>query len=256
MAATRSISGVSLEVEDKGDGRPLLFLHAGDPLTLGAPSIDMLAHDYRVIAPCLPGWGSSELPRWMTSVEDLAYLMLDLADTLGLENAVLAANSFGGWIAAEMLVRNQSRFGHAVLAAPFGCKFGERTEREITDIHALDQARLLQTTWADAERGRVDLTAKAEAELAQIAQAREAWALFGWKPYMHNPRLRYWLHRINVPTLILRGESDGVVGQDYVNNWAAGLANASSQTIADAGHYIPNEQPQAFIDAVRAFAAP
>ena len=46
----------------------------------------------------------------MSTVDDLAYLYLDLAAELKLGRAVLAGACFGGWIAAEMAVRNTSRF--------------------------------------------------------------------------------------------------------------------------------------------------
>ena len=42
-------------------------------------------------------------------------------------------------------------------------------------------------------------------------RGREAFALYGWKPAMHSPRLKRWLHRIDVPTLLLWGARDGIV---------------------------------------------
>ena len=65
---------------------------------------------YRVIAPHHPGFGGSALPDWFGTVDDLAYLYLDLAAALDLHDAVLAGACFGGWVAAEMAVRNTQRF--------------------------------------------------------------------------------------------------------------------------------------------------
>ena len=256
MANTISISGVDLAIEERGQGRPLLFLHHGEGLGAERPWLDALAARYRVIAPNLPGWGGSELPLRISSVEDLAYLTLDLAEAFEMQNAVIVGNSFGGWVAAEALVRDPSRFSAAVFAAPFGCKFGARTEREICDMHALGHDALMAALWADPVRGAVDLTAKPESELAQIAQGKEALALFGWKPYMHNPRLKNWLHRVKIPTLLLRGAADGIVDAAYIQNWVDRLPDARAETLADAGHYPHWEQPEAFAAAVAGFAAP
>ena len=33
---------------------------------------------------------------------------------------------------------------------------------------------------------------------------------------MHNPKLNHRLHRVNVPTLFLRGASDGIVSAEYL----------------------------------------
>ena len=106
MSKKLSIAGVDLELHEKGQGRPLLFLHSGEGLHPERAWFDALAKNFRVIAPCHPGWGQSSLPDWFGSVDDIAYLYLDLADKLDLKDAVLAGNSFGGWIAAEMLVRS------------------------------------------------------------------------------------------------------------------------------------------------------
>lgn len=251
-----SIAGIDLEIEERGQGRPLLFLHSGEGLHAEKPWLDALAAHYRIIAPNHPGWGGSALPRWVTGVEDLAYLYLELAAHYDLQNAVIVGNSFGGWVAAEVLVRDASRFSQAVLADPFGCKFGTRTEREIADMHAMDQATYRAHAWANPANAAEDLTAKPESELAQIAQGKEAFALFGWKPYMHNPRLKNWLHRIPLPTLVVWGEQDGVTGRSYAENWVQALPDARLATIPNAGHYPQWEQPDAFAKLVAEFAKP
>jgi pimeloyl-ACP methyl ester carboxylesterase len=254
MPSKVSLAGIDLEVEERGAGRPLLFLHPGEGLHPEWPWLDALGAHFRVIAPHHPGWGGSALPRWVSSVEDLAYLYLDLAAHYDLRDAVIMGNSFGGWLAAEVLVRDASRFSAAVLAAPLGCKFGARTEREITDMHGLDQESYMARAWADPARGHVDYPALAEAELARIVQGREAFALFGWKPYMHNPRLKNWLHRIALPTMLVWGEQDRITGRAYAENWAAALPDARLATMADAGHYPQWEQPAAFARLAAEFA--
>ena len=62
MNRTISVAGVSLELEERGEGRPLLFLHPGEGLQPGRAWLDLLARRYRVIAPHHPGWGNSALP--------------------------------------------------------------------------------------------------------------------------------------------------------------------------------------------------
>ena len=51
--------------------------------------------------------------------------------------------------------------------------------------------------------------------------------LFGWKPYMHNPRLKRWLHRIDIPTHLLWGEQDGIVSTSYGEAWKAEIPGAT-----------------------------
>ena len=207
MTRTIALAGTPLELVERGQGRPLLFLHAGEGLAPERPWLDLLSRRYRVIAPCHPGYGNSPLIDGGGSVDDLAYLYLDLAAELGLDGAVLVGADLGGWIAAEMMVRSSARFSRLVLTAPLGIKL----------------------------------------------RGREAFALYGWKPYMHNPRLKRWLHRIDRPTLLLWGAADGIVTPFYGEGWRQEIAGARIDVIPDAGHFPHWEQPEEFVQRLSAF---
>jgi pimeloyl-ACP methyl ester carboxylesterase len=253
MERTLSIAGAGLDLIERGAGRPLLFLHAGEGLAPERPWLDLLARRYRVIAPWHPGWGNSALIDGMGSVDDLAYLYLDLAAELGLQGAVLVGACFGGWVAAEIMVRSTARFSHLVLLDPLGVKFASREERDIADMHALARGEYLQRAWADPNKGEVDFSRLSESELGAIVRGREAFALYGWKPYMHNPRLKRWLHRIDRPTLLLWGTEDRIVTPSYGENWRRMIPDARLELIPNAGHFPHWEQPQAVVDKLAAF---
>jgi pimeloyl-ACP methyl ester carboxylesterase len=253
MTKTVSIAGTTLELVERGGGRPLLFLHAGEGLAPERTWLELLSQDYRVVAPWHPGYGNSLLIDGSGSVDDLAYLYLDLAVELGFEKAVLVGACFGGWVAAEMMVRSTARFSHLVLVDPLGIKLGSREERDIADMHALPRAEYLQLAWADPAKGDVDFTKLAEAELAGIVRGREAFALYGWRPYMHNPRLKRWLHRIDIPTLLLWGAEDGIVTSAYGEGWRQAMPGARLKIIPQAGHFPHWEQPEAFVERISAF---
>ena len=246
MSQSISVAGVSLELEIHGTGPPLLFLHPGEGLKPELPWLALLAQRHRVIAAHHPGWGNSAAPDWIGSVDDIAYLYLDLAAALELTDAALVGTDFGGWIAAEMAVRDTRRFACLLLASPLGIKVGGVTDRDIADMHAMSREEYLRHAWADPANGAIDYTQLPETELAAIARARQAFALFGWKPYMHNPRLKRWLHRIDLPTLLLWGEHDRIVGRNYCQAWCGEIAGARLATITDAGHFPHWEQPEVF----------
>lgn len=241
-----TVSGVSLEIEEQGAGRPLLLLHPGEGTEMTRPAIAALARTHRVIAPSHPGWGRSALPDWIGTVDDLAYLYLDLARELKLENAVLAGACFGGWVATEMAVRDTRQFSHLALIGALGVKISGPLTRDITDMHALTREEFTAATWADPAKGAVDYPALPETELAAIARGREAFALFGWKPYMHNPRLKNWLHRIDIPTALIWGAQDGIVSPDHARALQAKIPGASLDILVNAGHYPHWEQPENF----------
>ncbi len=60
---------------------------------------------------------------------------------------------------------------------------------------------------------------------------------------MHNPKLKHRLHRARMPTLLLRGASDGIVSAAYLDRYAKLFPDARVVTIAAAGHSPQVEQP-------------
>jgi len=248
------VGGVSLEVLTDGQGPPLLFLHGGDYFAQHRDFFARLARRWRVIAPRHPGFGGSARPDGFRTVHDLAYLYLDLLDRQELRDVALVGSSFGGWIALEMCVRCLQRITRVVLIDSVGIKFGGREEREIADIYALSNAELLRRTFFDPARTTPDYAALTDDEAASIARDRAATALYGWRPYMHNPGLCQWLHRVRVPALVVWGENDGIVPPDYGEKLSQSLPNARFQLIREAGHYPQIERVGEVADAVERFA--
>ena len=252
-AATITVNSITVEVIEKGRGRPLLFLHPGIGLDRSAPVIDKLAEHARVIAPSHPGFGNSEQPRAFTTIDDLAYFYLDLLDEIDLNDTVVVGVSLGAWIAAEIAIKSTARLSHLVLANAVGIKVGARDTRDIVDIFAITEPELNKLAYFDPTIVERDYKAMAEADVRVIARNREASARYGWSPYMHDPKLKSRLHRISIPTLCLWGSADRILTEDYGRAYCAAIPGARFETIARAGHYPHIEQPDAFARAVFAF---
>jgi len=248
------IGKISLEALTGGEGLPLLFRHGGDFFLQNRGFLDRLARTWRVIAPRHPGFGTSERPDGFRTVHDLAHLYLDLLEGQRLGDVVVVGSSFGGWIALEMCVRSVARIGHLVLIDALGVKFGGRQERDIADIYALPADELLRRTFLDPACAVPDYGKLDEDELTAIVRDRTATALYRWRPYMHNPGLRQWLHRVRVPTLVIWGEHDGIVLADYGQKLCRSLPDARFELVGEAGHYPQIERPDAVVAAIEGFA--
>ncbi|MBV9829085.1 MAG: alpha/beta hydrolase [Alphaproteobacteria bacterium] len=248
------LGGIAVDTFIAGSGPPLLFLHGGDYVAQNTPFYDRLARQFRVIAPRMPGFGATPRPGWFRTVGDIAYLCLDLMERLDLNDALLVGSSFGGWVALETAIRSQARLGRLVLIDSLGVKFGGREERDITDIHVLPAEEVLRRSFTDPAGMAPDYGALDDNALLAIARDREATALYGWKPYMHNPALVHWLHRITIPALVLWGEQDGIVTPAYGERLAAALPHARFKRIAGAAHYPQIEHPDAVAAAIEGFA--
>ena len=204
--------------------------------------------------PWAPGYGGSPFPEDVRTIDDVAYIFLDLIEHYGLSDIVLVGCSLGGWIAAEMATKTCERLSRLVLVDPLGAKFGGTYDRDIEDIYFLSFDEVKAIRFADPRRDPLDdMTGLGEDEAMQVARHRETTARLCWNPYFHNPALRGRLHRIAVPTLVLWGEEDRFVRPDYGRAYAGRIPDSRFVSIAGAGHYPHIEQPGAFMDAVFSF---
>ena len=71
---------------------------------------------------------------------------------------------------------------------------------------------------------------------------------------MHNPKLRYRLHRIDIPTLLIWGENDGIVTTDYGASLRDLIPGAGMSVIPEASHHPHIEQPAEFVERFLEFA--
>jgi pimeloyl-ACP methyl ester carboxylesterase len=248
------VNGTRVELVERGAGKPLLFLHPGIGIGATAPVLDALGRGARLLAPTHPGFGTSELPKGMSTVDDLSYFYLDFLEQLDLRDALVVGVGLGAWIAAEIAVKSSERLSHLVMANAIGIKVGDRETRDIVDIWALTADEFNALAHADPSRGRHDPKAITEAEALAMARNREATARFCWSPYMHNPKLKARLHRIRIPTLFLWGTADRILSEKYGRAYCAAIPGARFETIERAGHFPHIEQPEEFARRVLAFA--
>ena len=246
------IHDIELEVLRCGSGRPLLLLHGMQNLDPASPFLGLLGERFEIIAPSHPGFGGSRRPDGFETMYDLVRLHFSLMDALHLRDVTLMGLSFGGWIAAEMAVAGNHRLDRLILADAFGIKVSDRETPDILDIFNTHPDTVKQKTWHNSARAP-DLDAASDEALVVRAQNWNALCLYGWNPYMHNPRLKRWLKRVNVPTLVLWGESDGVVTPSYGRTYSELIPSAEFSTIPEAGHHPEIERPEAFAERVLKF---
>jgi pimeloyl-ACP methyl ester carboxylesterase len=247
------VLGIELELLRRGAGRPLLLLHGFDTIDADARFLDLLARHREILAPSAPGFGHSARPKDFDTVYDLVQLQLAMLDALPSAKASLVGFSFGGWLAAEAAALSTHRIDKLVLVDPLGIKVSGRETPDILDIFNRSPEEVRRCRWHDPDRFAPDYDAMSDEALVVHARNREALCLYAWHPYMYNPQLPRWLARIDVPTLVLWGESDCVVTPDYGRAFAAMIPGARFAPIARAGHHPEIEQPDAFAAEVVRF---
>jgi len=249
-----TVSGARIELLRQGSGRPILFLHPHIGMERALPFIERLSGAGEVLAPSHPGFGESERPAGVTSIDDISYLYLELLQQFDLRDVLVVGSSLGAWIALAMAVKSTERVSQLVLADAVGVKFGARDKLDIADIYAIPEKKFIELAYHDTSFAQRDYTTMSDAELVVVARNNESTARYAWSPYMYDPRLRHLLYRIAVPTLVLWGASDRFAPADYGRHYAEAIRGAKFTEIAHAGHFPHIEQPQATSAAILAFA--
>jgi 2-hydroxy-6-oxonona-2,4-dienedioate hydrolase/4,5:9,10-diseco-3-hydroxy-5,9,17-trioxoandrosta-1(10),2-diene-4-oate hydrolase len=122
---TVSVHGKDIYLVEAGAGPAVLLLHGGGPGASGVTNydrnIDSLAESYRVIVPDLPGYGRSD--KRIDHRDPFGYLadsIRGLLSKLGIEQAHLVGNSYGGSAALRLALDSPERVGRMVLMGPGG----------------------------------------------------------------------------------------------------------------------------------------
>ena len=253
--ATRTVEvcGHPITVRAAGSGSPLFVL----PRDNGHPPhhefLDLLAANFRIYEPWLPGFHGStpEEWEWLANVRDLAVVCRQLLSTLGMDRCSAVGLGFGGWLLAEMATMGPERFDAITLIGPMGIQ----PRRE----YILDQFLISTESYARsayAEQTAFEAVYTAEPAFDQLESwetDREMTSRIAWKPYMYNPSLPGLLRGVPTPALIVHGSADRIVPLECAELYRAALPNASVELFANAGHAVELEQPAAVAATVANF---
>ncbi|GAA3141768.1 alpha/beta fold hydrolase [Streptomyces echinatus] len=224
--------------------RPVLVLHGGGgPATVAGLAQHFSSAEAPTLAPVHPGWDGTPRPDWCTGIDDLALTYLHLLEDSDLTDVVVVGSSLGGWVAAEMAVRdNARRIGRLVLIDAVGI---DVPSEPITDFFALDPRAAAEHSWHEPDRFYADPATLPAEELARRQGNMATMRLLAGDPYMHDPKLMRRLGRVRQPALLVWGESDRIVTPEYGAAYAKVFGNGRLEVVPEAGHLPHIEQPDA-----------
>jgi pimeloyl-ACP methyl ester carboxylesterase len=242
------------EVHQAGSGEPLIFLHGSGGLQRGA-YLDMLAESFTVYAPVHPGYGESEGFERIEDVIDQALYYHDFMDELGLESAHIVGHSLGGMLAAEIAALCSHRVRKLVLSNAVGLW---RDDAPVLDFFVVPPDVLAAATLHDPQSEAVKAAfpppegtdAMIDAMYTRI-QSFTAAGKFLWP--IPDRGLDRRIHRIQAPTLIIWGESDGLVPPSYAEDFHANIKDSRVVIMKEAAHMPMHEKPDEWVSLVREF---
>lgn len=245
-----AVRGCRIRLMRGGAGEPLVVLHGASGLNQ-LPFMQMLSQRFDVIAPEHPGFGESDTPDWLDTVHDLAYFYLDLFAEQKLEAVHLVGLSLGGWVAAELAVRSTARLASLTLAGAAGLAVEGAPQ---IDPFLRSEEERLRDFFYDAKAADAIVARATRPEYEDTAlKNRATVARLTWQPRSHDPHLAKWLHRIDVPTLLIWGDHDRMFPHQHALAYQRSIPAAQLHIVPDCGHVPHIEKPDAFVAALEAF---
>lgn len=270
------VNGVRLHVAEAGQGPPLILLH-------GWPQhwwswrrlIPRLAEDYRVLVPDLRGWGWSEAPRDTYAKTTFAADIVALLDAEGFDRVKLIGHDWGGFTAFLLALEHPDRIERMValdIPPPWRENF---SLRQLPLLFFLSYQLLVATPGLGAwtmtnsnhfirtiiragSAGRAawsveELDAYAEVlrEPARAAASSACYRTFLTRELPASLQGGYRPSDLTVPTLLAMGSASFL-------QWTLAPRpgpNLRVETIAGAGHFLPEEAPSQVLDLALPFLA-
>lgn len=258
---TISLSDISLNCLDAGDGSPILFVH-GFPLdhSMWRHQLEEFSRTHRVIAPDLRGFGQSDVTSGTVTMEQFADDQAALLDALGVtEPVVFCGLSMGGYIGWQFFKRHRSRVRaliqcdtRAIADSPEGVANREKLARLVLENGTEPvAAAMLPNLFAEAttppRQAAVEETRQAMLRTSPDGIAAASLGMAA------RPDVSADLPTIDVPTLMIVGEEDCISTVDEMRGIATAIPGSQLAVIPDAGHMSPLENPAAVNAAIAGF---
>ena len=236
-----------------GEALPILFLHGvGSDKSVWAPQLKHFGNGRRAVAFDYPGYGESEFVEDATR-DAYAAAILSAMDALGIARAHICGLSLGGVVAIAIHAAAPDRCASLIIADSFAVHPDGQGiyDRSISASRSMTMREL-----AEARSGVLlgpTATPALRAEVIEIMAAIDpaAYRIGAAAVWLADQRDR--ARAIDVPTLILVGEEDGITPPALSEELANLIPGSRLERIAKAGHLANAEQPEAFNAAIESF---
>ena len=128
LGRTVMAAGLRTNVHDSGEGPPVLLIHGSGPGVSGwanwRGTMPVMAQQARVIVPDIAGFGFTERPNHSAYTLDFwVRHLVGVMDALGVAQADIVGNSFGGALSLAIAARHPERVRRLVLMGSVGLVF-------------------------------------------------------------------------------------------------------------------------------------
>jgi 3-oxoadipate enol-lactonase len=251
-----------LAFDDVGPGPVVVLIH-GFPFdrSMWSHQRSSVGSIYRLILPDLRGHGTSAAPDGIYTVDEMADDVLELLDALQIEEPVVIGGlSMGGYVALSIAARHPERLKALMLIntrasadSPEAARVREELARQVEATGDTEPvvAAMLPKVFAKATfEHHPELVARMHGRMARTPARAIVGTLRG---LAIRPDRTGDLPGINVPTLVLAGQSDALIPLEESESMARHIPGARLVVVPEAGHMAPVENYHATDAAILEF---
>jgi 3-oxoadipate enol-lactonase len=255
-----TLGGADVEYDARGAGTTVLFLHAFPlGMFMWDEQASVLADGHRVVRFDARGFGGTPPGEEELTMERIADDGAALLGLLGIEKAVVAGCSMGGYAAFAFARRHPEKLAGLVLqdtraGADAPEARGNRAAlaaRVLAEgASAAAEALLPRLVGETTHRERPELVASLRERILASSPRGIADALHG---LAQRPDSHPTLASIRVPTLVVVGEEDVLTPPAEAQAMAAAIPGSRIEVIPKAGHLSNLENPAAYTAVLRSY---
>ena len=240
---------MELACDDIGAGPCVVLIH-GHPFdrSLWQPQMEMLASEFRVVAPDLRGFGASPVTPHFVGLREYAEDVEELLERFGIERAAVVGLSMGGLVAMDLVTTHPERWwalGLVATTAQPVTTLERSVRRKRADLIERDGIQplvdymhtgLYGSRATPAARSRVD---------AMMAGASPTGAAAALRGRAERPDYRSRLAELDIPSLVCTGSEDPWSDERVTSEIMDHLRDPELFIVDGAGH-LPNLEADEF----------
>jgi pimeloyl-ACP methyl ester carboxylesterase len=207
-----------------------------------AQLIDEMGAEYEFIVP--------ELPMATRHYQTIERLTDFLDEYLYVDKMILCGNSLGGQIAIDFTLRYPKRVKKLVLTGSAGLgenNLADGKRPNLSRQMVLDKTNRVFYNSSHVTDELIDET------YALLNDRRSLLSILRLAKSVRDSNMRYELHRLDLPTLLVWGENDNVTPKNTAEEFHRGIKNSTLEYISECGHAPQIERPEEFAKLMTTF---
>lgn len=249
------IDGLRVHYRDEGKGPVLLCLHGvQSSLHTWDGWVKAMKNNYRIIRIDLPGWGFTGASNFGYSRDETVKFLKKFVDAMGLKKFSIAGNSYGGFLAWNFVVDNQTMVNKLIIIDGGGYPFKPPlaitllTTPIIRNLSTMITPKFIVASFAREAYGTksrvMDETIDRYYNLMMYNGNRKESVKYFQEIKGHMETESAGVNTIKIPTLIMWGKQDSWIPLSVMERFKKDIPHARTIVYDGVGHMPMEEIPE------------